>query len=125
MASTIGPLEGASAHHLRHGTLDGRDERVDGGRPFPQCPVECTGCDPAPASAGGFPSPKRPLQGGALVLASILAFLLPLLAALAGALLAGDGSLRQLVGAAGGLIMASTLIAVIAGGVRRSLSEGA
>ena len=118
MASTIGPLEGASANHLRHGTPEGRHERIDGGRPFPQCPVECTGCDPAPAS-------KRPLQGGALVLASILAFLLPLLAALTGALLAGDGSLRQLIGAAAGLIVASTLAALTAGGGRRSPSEGA
>ena len=125
MASTIGPLEGASAHHPRHGTLEGRDERIVGGRPFPQCPVECTGCDPAPASADGFPSPKRPLQDGALVLASILAFLLPLLAALTGALLAGDGALRQLLGAAAGLIMASTLAALIAGGARRRPPEGA
>lgn len=123
MASAIGSREGASARNSRHGTLDGRNERVSAYRPSPQCPSECTGCDPLASDPEADLHSERPLQGGSLVVASLCYFLLPLVAALLGALLAGEGALRQLVGATGGLFGATVLAVWIARSLNRRWSE--
>ena len=119
MASAIGSREGVSARNSRHRTLDGRTDRVDSSRDFPQCPRECTGCDPLIGDPEAEIHSERPLQGGSLVGTSLICFLLPLAAALIGSLLAGEGALRQLAGASGGLLGASLLAAWVAGGLRR------
>lgn len=123
MASAIGSREGASAHNSRQGTLDGRQDRVDASWAFPQCPGDCTGCDPLISDPEAGIHSERPLQGGSLVSASLFCFLLPLAAALIGSLLAGEGALRQLAGASGGLLSASILAAWIAGGLKRRWPE--
>jgi len=64
-----------------------------------------------------------PLQGARLVVASFCYFLLPLAAALLGALLAGEGALHQLVGAGGGLLAAAVLAAWVAGSLKRHSPE--
>jgi hypothetical protein len=123
MASAVGPLEGASARNFQHGTPEGRDERVDTYRPSLQCPSECTGCDPRASDSETGIHSVPPLQGGSLVVASFCYFLLPLAAALLGAVLAGEGALRQLVGAGGGLLVAAVLAAWIAGSLKRHWPE--
>ena len=55
---------------------------------------------------------------------SICYFLLPLAVALIGALLAGEGALRQLAGAGGGLLAATVAAVLIAGILQRRWSEG-
>jgi hypothetical protein len=58
------------------------------------------------------------------VVAAICYFLLPLAAALIGALLVGEGALRQLAGAGGGLLAATVAAVLIAGILQRRWSEG-
>lgn len=123
MASATGPLEGASARTFRHGTLEGRDGRVSAYQPSPQCPSDCAGCDPHIGDAEILPRSARPLQGGSLVVASICYFLLPLAAALLGALLAGEGAIRQLAGAGSGLLLATASAVLIAEILCRRWSE--
>ena len=124
MASATGPLEGASAPNLSQRTLDGRDERASAYRPSPQCPTDCTGCDPQTGDTEASLHSERPLQGGSLVVASIGYFLLPLAAALLGALLAGEGALRQLAGAGSGLLVATVTAVLITRILQRRWSEG-
>ena len=124
MASATGPLEGASDRNLSHGTLDGRDEPASAYRPSPQCPTDCTGCDPQIGDTEASLRSERSLQGGSLVVASICYFLLPLAAALLGALLAGEGALRQLAGAGSGLLVATVTAVLIAGILQRRWSGG-
>ena len=123
MASVTGPLEGASARSFRHGTPGGRGERASAYRPPPICPRDCTGCDPQFSDGEALLSSERPLRGGSLVVASIFYFLFPLAAALLGALLAGEGALRQLAGAGGGLLVATVTAILIAGILQRRSSE--
>ncbi len=123
MASATGPLEGASARNLSHGTLDGRNERASLYQQSPKCPSDCTGCDPQVGDSEDDLRSERPLQGGSLVVASICFFLLPLAAALIGTLLAGEGPLRQLAGAGSGLLLASVITVLIAGMLRQRWSE--
>jgi hypothetical protein len=123
MASIAGPLEGASAHNSPHGTPGGRDERAGAYRPSPQCPTACTGCDPQTGDTKAALDSERPLQGVSLVVASIGYFLLPLAAALLGAILAGEGPLRQLAGAGTGLLGATLIAALFSGIVQRHRSE--
>ena len=123
MASTAGPLEGASAHNSPHGTLGGRDDRAGTYRPSPQCPSACTGCDPKTGDTKAALDSERPLQGVGLVAASIGYFLLPLAAALLGALLAGEGPFLQLVGAGSGLLAATLIAALVSGFVQRQRSK--
>ena len=123
MASTAGPLDGASAHNSPHGTPGGRDERAGAYRPSPQCPSACTGCDPQTGDTKAALDSERPLQGVGLVAASIGYFLLPLAAALLGALLAGECPFRQLVGAGSGLLAATLIAALVSGIVQRRQSE--
>jgi hypothetical protein len=59
------------------------------------------------------------------VVASICYFLLPLAATLLGALLAGEGALLQLAGAASGLLAAIVTSILVARILRRRWSEGA
>ena len=125
MASATGPLEGASARNSRNGTPEGRDEPASVYRPSPQCPSECTGCDPQIGDTEALLRSERPLQGGGLVVASICYFLFPLAAALLGALLAGEGALLQLAGAASGLLAAIVTSILVARILRRRWSEGA
>lgn len=81
------------------------------------------GCDPLGSDPGAVVDPEQPLQGASLVVASLCYFLLPLAAALLGALLAGEGALRQLVGAGGGLLIAAALAAWVAGSLKRRWPE--
>lgn len=122
MASAAGPLEGASAHNSPHGTPGGRDERTGAYRPSPQCPSACTGCDPPTGDTKAPLDSDRPLQGVGLVAASIGYFLLPLAAALLGAILAGESPFRQLVGAGSGLLAAILIAALVTGFVQRQRS---
>jgi len=57
------------------------------------------------------------------VVASICYFLLPLAAALLGALLAGEGALRQLAGAGSGLLLATVTAVLVAGILQRRWRE--
>ncbi len=124
MASPTGPLEGTSTRSLRHGASNGRDRRASASFSSPLCPSDCTGCDPSTSATDTDLASERPLQGGALVVASIGYFLLPLAAALLGALLAGEGALRQLAGASTGLLAATVTAALVAGILRRRWPEG-
>ena len=120
MAIAVGPVEGASVHDFRPDSSEvRRDERADGTRLYSRCPTDCTGCA-ARIRASEAPVPsERPLHGGSLIIASLCCFLIPLAAALVGALVAGEGAVRQLVGAASGLLSVTALTAWIAGGRRR------
>ncbi len=124
MASATGPPEGASARNLSHSTLAGREERASVYLPSPQCPIDCTGCEQQVGDSETLLGSERPLQGGSLVVAAICYFLLPLAAALIGALLVGEGALRQLAGAGGGLLAATVAAVLIAGILQRRWSEG-
>ena len=73
----------------------------------------CRACRLADLCAAGPPPARGPYRGAPLVVASLLYFLGPAALALLGAALAGDGSLRQLVGGAAGLL-AGMLIAAVA-----------
>ena len=77
------------------------------------CRVDCSHCkgsgpreDPSPAD-----QPDDVLSGSSLVLAAALSFLLPLFAALTGALLAGDQKHRQVVYALIALLAAMVVAA--------------
>lgn len=124
MAIALGPLEGTSGRDVRRGTSDERrKERVDSDRFYSRCPTDCTGCDVGIRDAEARFLLERPLQGGNLVIASLCCFLIPLAAALVGALLAGEDAVLQLVGAAGGLLGTSVVAAWIAGRLRRRRRE--
>jgi len=124
MASPTGPLEGTSTRSLQNGASNGRDRRAGASFSPPPCPSDCTGCGPSTSATDTDLASERPLQGGALVVASIGYFLLPLAAALLGALLAGEGALRQLAGASTGLLAATVIAALVAGILRRRWPEG-
>ncbi len=64
----------------------------------PGCGGDCACCPQAALV------PEGGLEGGRLVLLALALFLFPLLAALAGALLAGKGGWAQLAGGAGGFL---------------------
>jgi hypothetical protein len=71
------------------------------------CPVDCPGCtDPDPAAE----VMSSPLSGWALAGASLLTFLVPLLGALTGAAALGPGSLAQLAGSVGGLLVGAVIV---------------
>ena len=73
----------------------------------------CGGCHLADVCAGQPARAPGPYRGTSLVVASLLYFLGPAGLALAGASVAGDGSLQQLAGGLAGLL-AGMLIAALA-----------
>ena len=74
----------------------------------PSCSGECSGCgadEPVDTAAV--------LTGGRLAMAAASTFLVPLILAIAGAAVAGEGrEIHQFVGAAAGLVLGALLVAV-------------
>lgn len=73
----------------------------------------CGGCGLANHCTGDPAEARGPFRGISLVAASLLYFLVPAFLGLVGAVIAGDGALRQLLGGAAGLLL-GVLIAIFA-----------
>ena len=86
---------------------------IEDGASGEACPGDCRTCSPAPAET---PAADR-LAGGRLAGAAMGAFLLPLAAAMAGAILAGSD--RQFVGCLIGLIGGAAVAWIVARALRR------
>lgn len=99
------------------------DGQHDSGEAPPACAAQCTGCGGAetrPAEAGG-------LTGWRLTAVAAGVFLVPLLLAVAGAIVLPrfwPGPAAQIVGGAGGLLV-GVVLAVVAGRLCRSASRPA
>ena len=82
----------------------------------------CDACRLADHCAADPARPRGPYQGASLVVASLLYFLGPAALALLGAALAGEGSLRQLLGGVAGLLAGMLTAAALA---RRQAADAA
>lgn len=81
--------------------MSGTDSRRDG----------CGGCSVEGCSARVEPS-NAPLRGATLTLAAVFVFLVPVILAIAGAVLAGPGAEPRSLGAFGGLLLGMVLTAL-------------